>query len=115
MHQNTKINGKVIFGRFFVYFSFFSSFSPKMSWKNANILKVPRSSTEIFKTLFFYNMIVKYTNFQLLKVALFKENDDISMVSKSQVIRQNVVTKTLQKIFEKKLCIIFNFEAENQS
>ena len=60
-------------------------------------------------------MIVKYTNFQLLKVALFKENDDISMVSKSQVIRQNVVTKTLQKIFEKKLCIIFNFEAENRS
>ena len=69
---------------FWILSVFFLFILSKKGTKNANIFKVPRSPMEIFKTFIFNYMIVKYTNFQLHKVARLKENHVTSQGYKSQ-------------------------------
>ena len=71
------------FWSLFEYVAFFFFILSKKGTKNANIFKVPRSPMEIFKTFIFNYMIVKYTNFQLHKVARLKENHVTSQGYKS--------------------------------
>ena len=72
------------FWSLFEYLAVFFFILSKKGTKNADIFKVPRSPMEIFKTFIFNYMIVKYTNFQLHKVARLKENHVTSQGYKSQ-------------------------------